>query len=85
MYAGGVVRTANQNYYLYTDCMYWTMSPSYFDTNGHAYVFSMDYNGNPGSGGVNGGVPGVRPVINLRSDVTISSGNGTSANPYVIN
>ena len=85
VYAGGVVRTANQNYYLYTDWMYWTMSPSYFDTNGHAYVFSMDYNGNPGSGGVNGGVPGVRPVINLRSDVTISSGNGTSANPYVIN
>ncbi len=27
---------------------------------------------------------GVRPVINLRADVTISSGNGTMNNPYVV-
>ena len=27
---------------------------------------------------------GVRPVINLRADVTISSGNGTLNSPYVI-
>lgn len=27
---------------------------------------------------------GVRPVINLKADATISSGDGTSSNPYVI-
>lgn len=27
---------------------------------------------------------GLRPVINLRSDVTFSSGNGTLTNPYVV-
>ena len=28
---------------------------------------------------------GVRPVINLRNDVTISSGDGTQTNPYIVN
>ena len=27
---------------------------------------------------------GVRPVINLSANVTVSSGDGTSSNPYVI-
>ena len=27
---------------------------------------------------------GVRPVINLKGDVTISSGSGTASNPYVV-
>ena len=26
----------------------------------------------------------IRPVINLRSDITISSGNGTLENPYIV-
>ena len=84
MYAGGT-SSSNYGYYLYTGNIYWTMSPSYFGSTGWAYVLIMtnngdlDYNGN-----VNGGNPGVRPVINLKSNVTITSGNGTSSNPYVI-
>ena len=43
-YAGGVVGSSNQSYYLYTNQNYWTMSPSYF-LSGWAYVFSVNYNG----------------------------------------
>ena len=28
---------------------------------------------------------GIRPVINLKSDVIISSGDGTESNPFVVN
>ena len=27
---------------------------------------------------------GVRPVINLKADITISGGDGTASNPYVV-
>ena len=57
-------------------------------------VFNGNYNGNVDSFNVLNGLSGsylftsdklgVRPVINLRSDVTITSGDGTESNPYVI-
>ena len=59
------------------------MSPFYF--NGMlAYVFYVSSSGSLGYSNVNWPEPGVRPAINLRADITISSGNGTSSNPYVI-
>ena len=68
-YAGGY-RANNTSYYLYTGQDYFTMSPSSFDGGLYSNRLDNKY--------------GVRPVINLKSDVTISSGNGTSNNPYVI-
>ena len=82
-YAGGVWNTTNQSYYLYTNQWYWTMSPSYVNGSGLAIVFAVDSNGGLGYWNVDLAY-GVRPVINLKADVTISSGNGTSSNPYVI-
>ena len=82
-YAGGVWDINNTSYYLYTGQYYWTMSPSNYYNN--ALVFIVDANGDLDSTNVelsNG--YGVRPVINLKADVTISSGDGTSSNPYVI-
>ena len=79
-YAGGVDGRSNTSYYLYADQDYWTMSPRSFDNSG-AYMFRA------GSGISNTTVNrayGVRPVINLKADVTISSGDGTASNPYVI-
>ena len=82
-YAGGVEDTPNKSYYLFTDKYYWTMSPSLFSY-GSANVFAVDSEGwLLGSGNV-GGTRGIRPVINLKADVTISGGDGTSSNPYVI-
>ena len=83
MLAGGVGGTNNTSYYLYTGQNYWMMSPSYFFSLGHAYVLIVDPDGDFRTYSVNL-TTGVRPVLNLSADVTISSGDGTSSNPYVI-
>ena len=82
-YAGGVYGTNNTSYYLYTGQNYWTMSPYAVNGSGHAFVFAVYSDGYLDAPRVYN-TYGVRPVINLRSDITISGGNGTSSNPYVI-
>ena len=57
-------------------------SPYNYDS--WANVFYVDSNGGLGNNNLNWTDPGVRPAINLRSDVTISGGDGTSLNPYVV-
>ena len=81
--AGGVYNVANSNYYLYNGQYIWTLSPSYFASNlSHTRVWSVIP-----SGGLWFGVTdylGVRPVINLKADIQIIKGDGTSLNPYQI-
>ena len=82
---GGVYDTANSNYYLYNGQYFWTLSPSSFDSN---YSFARIWRVLP-SGVLNPwydvtGSYGTRPVINLRSDVQITKGDGTALNPYVV-
>ena len=84
-YAGGVWNTINQSYYLYTNSIYWTMSPHYFFSAGHAYVFYVGSTGNLSSYGNASGSYGARPVINLKADVTISGGTGQATDPYIVN
>ena len=72
--------------YLYTGQHYWTMSPYYFDVGGSnswAYVFRVNSSGQLGGYWVSNAY-GVRPVINLSTDVTAKLGNGTSSTPYEI-
>ena len=80
--AGGFMGSNNINYYLYTGNIYWTMYPGVF-SGGYAYIHVANEVGNI-HGGVASSTYGVRPVINLSADVTISSGDGTMDNPYVI-
>ena len=82
VFAGGKGGTNNQSYYLYTGQNYWTMSPYGFN-DGYARVFCVASNGFLGYSVVYY-TWGVRPVINIDSDVTISSGDGTSSNPFII-
>ena len=82
VYAGGVYAVANSYYYLYTGSHYWTMSPSYF-YGSNAYVWYVSSMSVLGLNIVSGGY-GLRPAIALDKSVTISSGNGTINNPYVI-
>ena len=80
-YAGGVVGSINTSYYLYTGQHYWTMSPSnYVDW---ATVFIVYSNGILNSDIVNWTVPGVRPVINLKSAIAIT-GSGTTSDPFKV-
>ncbi len=80
-FAGG--RNANNSsYYLYNGQNYWTMSPS--DWNGtRVWAFYVDNYGFLTWASVSYTYD-IRPVINLRSDVTFSGGNGTLDNPYVV-
>ena len=78
VYAGGGGKS-NSSYYLYTGQPYWTMSPSdalnadVFDVNSYGYLHWNSVSG----------TYGVRPVINLKADVTLT-GTGTASDPYVV-
>ena len=79
-FAGGK-NANNTSYYLYNGQNYWTMSPCYWL--GFATVFYVPSNCHLSAGNVNS-TYGLRPVINLKADVTFSSGNGTLNNPYAV-
>lgn len=82
-YAGGVHLRNNTRYYLYAgQDYYWTMSPYYYS--GIAYVYSVYSTGALATGSnVDWAVLGVRPVINLRGDLSVT-GTGTSTDPYEV-
>jgi len=83
-YAGGVWATNNSIYYLYNGQNYWTMTPqnwsSYYNSTS---MFIVSTNGGLDSAHVNND-RGLRPVINLRSDITFSSGNGFQDTPFIV-
>jgi hypothetical protein len=85
-FAGGVHNVSNNTYYLYNGHYYWTMSPYLFGTtNQLARVWHVHSTGYLDHFYVTYTGLGLRPAIALDKSVTISSGNGTINNPYVIN
>jgi len=86
-YAGGVYYTENKNYYLYTGYRYWTISPSYYDSNAeesiNARLVDVNEDGGMGYGNTYDSGESVRPVINLKSAVTLT-GAGTIKDPYTV-
>ena len=80
--AASSVKT-NNTYYLFTGSYYWTMTPASYNSD-HAYMFVIRDDGSFYGGSSVGATYGFRPVINLRSDVTFASGNGTQSSPYVV-
>ncbi len=79
--AGGLPGNSNYGYWLYTGQYYWTMTPAFFNGS-NANVFRVGTDGYLIGDGVVGAY-GVRPVINLKSNITIS-GSGTIDSPYEI-
>ena len=79
-FAGGVYNYNNNSYYLYNNSDYWTISPYNFP--GGAATFRMTLSGSLLYNGVTY-ENGVRPVINLRSDVALS-GSGTTTDPFKV-
>ena len=85
-YGGGVLSgDYNDNYYLNDTTFYWTMTPVAFISASDTYgahlaandaSYTLQYYSNYSLG--------VRPVINLSSDVEIISGDGTKDSPYVV-
>ena len=81
--AGGAWNSGNSSYYLYNNANYWTMSPFNFSSNGYAYVFCVSSASRLSYASVDWTSGGVRPVINIASDVEIT-GSGTSSDPYIV-
>ena len=81
---GITYNTPNTGSYLYTGEYYWTMSPSHF-SNDFAYVFRVNSDGYLSDIDLGGwGVIdawGVRPVINIRTNVSLT-GSGTTTDPF---
>ena len=84
MYAGGINRVINKEMYLAKNLTsYWTMTPyNYYRiyvSFGNSVMFesgALDQYANIENS------LGLRPVINIRSDILISSGDGTLESPY---
>lgn len=84
IHAGGYsLKDSYNNYYLYNQKSFWTMSPSYL-TSGHSSVWLVwgtekgyidDYRVDQGYG--------LRPVINLKAD-TLVTGSGLSSDKYTV-
>ena len=82
---GGVYGFPNSGYYLYTGGYYWTMSPSYFPSRGVlSHVWDVLSSGYLHPWHWVTLLVGARPVVNLKADVTISGGDGTAVNPFVV-
>ena len=81
MYAGGTDKKQTL-YYIYNRQHYWTMSPCVWYGNS-VNVFHVSTDGSLSNNNVSN-TRGLRPVINLKSDVLFSSGDGTLNNPYVV-
>ncbi|MBD9099068.1 hypothetical protein EGP98_05715 [bacterium] len=83
--AGGVVDTANTNYYLYNGQYQWSLSPGYFTPYGsYAGVWRVVPSGSFSPWHYVADSFGVRPVINLKADIQITKGDGSPLNPFVV-
>ena len=81
--AGGKYNVKNANYYLQTNEYFWTLTPAFFASPYvHAYVWNVDYLGALNRWNSVSYLMNLRAVINIRSDVLISSGDGTIESPY---
>ncbi len=92
-HAGGVFdgsynhMKTNNGSYLVTGNTFWTMTPAggynpFGGASWFAYVFGVGVSGVVDDNFA-GDTRGLRPVVNLKSDVTIT-GSGTMTNPYVV-
>ncbi len=81
IYAGGFAGKSNYGYWLYTGDYYWSMSPKFYRSG--ALMFGIHENGRTVSYYTYQKVQGLRPVINLKADISIT-GSGTIDSPYEI-
>ena len=83
IYAGAYDGKENNSYFLISGQIYWTMTSQRFNI---SLGFGANHNINNFGGPDNDWVSsshGIRPVINLKANVTLT-GNGTKDNPYIV-
>ena len=75
----------NDNYYLYNGKYFWTLSSAHFSNSySYASVWRVLPSGSLYPWNDVSYPIGVRPVINLKTDIQITKGDGTAINPFVI-
>ena len=84
IFAGMDSRHTNKLSWAYLTEHYWTMSPSYFYTTGDTAIEWFQHGAGYLAYNSVGAGYGARPVINLKSDTLITSGIGTSSDPFVV-
>ena len=82
--AGGRGNQTNNDFFLKSGVVYWTMSPSGF-SNGSGFVPTHLVNNNGNLFSIVNPLNGVRPVLALNSNVTFSSGDGSASTPFIVN
>ena len=84
-FAGMDYNHANKLSWIFSDQAFWMMTPSnYNSSSGQSNVWHVLANGFLGPWFGVHAYNGIRPVINLKSDVEIVSGVGTANDPFVI-
>ena len=73
--------SSNSSYYLNTGNYYWTMSPCFFSGSDASGFGVNSYGGIYGNSVSN--TSGVRPVLSLKSDISVT-GSGTQNDPFVV-
>ena len=82
VYAGGYYGKWNNNYYLYNNTYFWTMSPGGFGS-GYSYVWCVYTAGSFLNDNYVIGAYAARAVLNLTAD-TLATGSGIRYDPFVI-
>ena len=80
-YSGYLNSNNNGSHFLYSVYPYWTMTPAYF-YNSNAYNFVV--NKNILTQVKVNGESGIRPVVTVKGNVVISSGEGSVESPYIL-
>ena len=83
VFAGGG-NTGNNSYYLYTGSAWWVNTPYMFLVNSSDGL-GIDATGSVIGNNVGSIDIGIRPSISLRSNIVVSSGDGSVNSPYIIN
>ena len=82
MYAGGIEGSNNTEFYLYTTQNWWGISPFSFSIY-YAEEIAINSGGNINFSYASK-TYGLRPSVSLASTSTITQGDGTATNPYVV-
>lgn len=81
IFAGNTIKTDNTTNFLYNGSSYWTMTPAFY--NG-SLAYNFIWNNSKVGVSKTSDPYGIRPVITLKKDTKVISGDGSLSTPYKI-